>query len=198
MARLVVHEGNAIVFDAEGSGEYERASALLDAALRNATPAEVKAAHAIAEEYREAESAEYRRTGDSSALSLSLDDIRIPYERPARSKPADPALSASPAVSASPASVSTEGTTTMANVEELRAALSLANSRAEGVQGLLAQAAQELREITGTVETVAQGSGRAEIHDAAGMLAQIAEQTEQLLGMTSAARTAIEAYAGYL
>lgn len=101
----------------------------------------------------------------------------------------------SPAVQATTTSM--EGPS-MASIDELRAALSSTNYRAEGVQGALAQAAQELREITGTVQQVAQGSGQPAIQEAVGLYAQITDLTDQVLGMVSAARTAVDAYAASL
>lgn len=88
--------------------------------------------------------------------------------------------------------------TGMSSVDEVRAALANSNSKAEGLQGLLAQATQELGEIVAGVAQATSGSQHTAIQEATGIYAQIGTQIEQAMGMVSVAVNAVTTYTGSL
>lgn len=175
LAELIRHEDKAFMFDAPVSRESTRAEALLAAAMRHSTPAEYRAALKQADQQHQAEVAP-RGPGDGATEPAGT----YAYLRTETT------------------STHITGGATMSSIDEVRAILAASNAKAEGAQGALAHAAQEVREVEGSLMHAAQGSGNAAIQEAMGLYAQIADQAEQLLGLVSAARAAVDAYAASL
>ena len=100
-----------------------------------------------------------------------------------------------PPPSSSNRTTASGGTPAMSSIEEIRAVLASSNEQADSVLGALAQAAQTTTEIQGRLHAVAEGSIQAPVHEAIGLYAQITDSVGQLIGMVSAARSAVQTYA---
>ena len=96
------------------------------------------------------------------------------------------------------ATTTTGGVPTVSSIDEIRAVLASSNEQAEGVLAALAQASQTANEIQGRLHQVAAASNQAAAHEAMGLYAQITENVSQLMGLVSAARSAVESYAAGL
>ncbi|WP_091506682.1 hypothetical protein [Amycolatopsis sacchari] len=92
----------------------------------------------------------------------------------------------------------TGGTPAMSSIEEIRAVLAGSNEQAEGVLGALAQASQAASEIQGRLHSVAGGSSQAPVQEALSLYAELCNTVDQLMGMVTAARSAVETYAASL
>ncbi|NIH85768.1 hypothetical protein [Amycolatopsis granulosa] len=103
-----------------------------------------------------------------------------------------------PPPTSSTTTTTTGGTPAMSSIDEIRAVLASSNEQAEGVLAALAQASQTTTEIQGRLHQVAAASSQAPVHEAMGLYAQITENVSQLMGLVSAARSAVESYAANL
>ncbi|WP_435061908.1 hypothetical protein [Amycolatopsis thermoflava] len=117
-----------------------------------------------------------------------------PAPKPDANEKHTPAPSGTTATTTTPAG----GTPAMSSIEEIRAVLAGSNEQAEGVLGALTQASQAAAEIQGRLDSVAGGSSQAPVQEALGLYAELRDTVDRLVGMVTAARTAVETYAASL
>lgn len=83
----------------------------------------------------------------------------------------------------------------MASIEEVRAGIQLANSKASESLGALQQARAELEEAQGALQRVTEGSAQADVNEANGQLAQAVGSITEVQQMVKQAISTAEGVA---
>ncbi|WP_139183015.1 hypothetical protein [Actinopolyspora xinjiangensis] len=123
--------------------------------------------------------------------------LPAPGTPPAAHQPA-PTRGATSHPDAAPSPPSSGGSTAMSGIDEIRHALLSSTEKSRYAQGALAQAIDEIEQITQLLQQAAGSSTQPAIQEATGTYARARDELEQLRGLLHTGAEAIESYASQL